>query len=72
MISREGGLNDRGDVREPVRQAREDNSTRVGNSGAERMGGNRSVLRVRLEKALAEAKFEMGKSVKKSDERNGE
>ena len=72
LFSGQGALISLGDVSEPVIQARAFISTRVGNSGADTMGGSRSVLWVSLEKALAEAKFAIGKSLTPSDEWHGE
>jgi hypothetical protein len=61
-----------GDVSEPVIQAIASISTRVGNSGADTMGGSRSVLWVSLEKALAEAKFAIGQLLTPSDDWHGD
>ena len=72
LFSGQGALISLGDVNEPVIQARAFISTRVGNIGADTMGGSRSVLWVSLEKALAEATFAMGKSLTPSDEWHGE
>jgi imidazolonepropionase-like amidohydrolase len=72
LFSGQGALISLGDVSEPVIQARAFISTRVGNSGADTIGGSRSVLWVSLEKALAEAKFAIGKSLTPSDEWHGE
>ena len=72
LFNGQGALISLGDVSEPVIQARAFISTRVGNSGADTIGGSRSVLWVSLEKALAEAKFAIGKSLTPSYEWHGE
>lgn len=61
-----------GDIIDPVIQARAFISTRLGNNGADTVGGSRSVIWVTLEKALAEAKFAMGQSLTPIDEWHGE
>jgi imidazolonepropionase-like amidohydrolase len=68
----QGALISLGDISEPVIQARAFISTRVGNDGADTVGGSRSVIWVTLEKALAEAKFAMGQSLTPIDEWHGE
>jgi imidazolonepropionase-like amidohydrolase len=72
LFNGQGAMISLGDVSDPVIQAKAFISTRVGNSGADTMGGSRSVLWVSLEKALAEAKFAIGKSLTPSDEWHGE
>jgi imidazolonepropionase-like amidohydrolase len=72
LFNGQGALISLADISNPVIQARGFISTRVGNSGADTMGGSRSVLWVSLEKALAEAKFAVGKSLTPSDEWHGE
>jgi imidazolonepropionase-like amidohydrolase len=72
LFSGQGALISLGDVSDPMIQARAFISTKVSNSGADTMGGSRSVLWVSLEKALAEAKFAIGKSLTPSDEWHGE
>jgi imidazolonepropionase-like amidohydrolase len=72
LFNGQGALISLADSSNPVIQARGFISTRVGNSGADTVGGSRSVLWVSLEKALAEAKFAIGKSLTPSDEWHGE
>lgn len=72
LFNGQGALISLGDINEPVIRARGFISTRVGNGGADTVGGSRSVLWVSLEKALAEAKFAIGKSLTPSDEWHGE
>ncbi|MFQ3189824.1 MAG: imidazolonepropionase-like amidohydrolase [Paraglaciecola sp.] len=72
LFNGQGAMISLGDISNPVIQAKAFISTRVGNSGADTMGGSRSVLWVSLEKALAEAKFAIGKSLTPSDEWHGE
>jgi imidazolonepropionase-like amidohydrolase len=72
LFNGQGAMISLGDVSDPVIQTKAFISTRVGNSGADTMGGSRSVLWVSLEKALAEAKFAIGKSLTPSDEWHGE
>jgi imidazolonepropionase-like amidohydrolase len=72
LFSGQGALISLGDVSKPLLQARAFISTRVGNNGADIIGGSRSVLWVSLEKALAEAKFAIGKPLTPSDEWHGE
>jgi hypothetical protein len=68
LFNGQGAMISLGDVSDPVIQAKAFISTRVGNSGADTMGGSRSVLWVSLEKAFAEAKFAIGKLLTPSDE----
>ncbi|MFT5839357.1 MAG: imidazolonepropionase-like amidohydrolase [Flavobacteriales bacterium] len=72
LFNGQGALISLAAVSDPVLQARGFISTRVGNDGADNMGGSRSVLWVSLEEALAEAKFAIGKSFTPSDEWYGE
>jgi imidazolonepropionase-like amidohydrolase len=72
LFNGQGALISLADTSNPVIQARGFISTRVSNSGADTMGGSRSVLWVSLEKALSEAKFAIGKSLTPSDEWHGE
>jgi imidazolonepropionase-like amidohydrolase len=72
LFNGQGALISLGDTNTPIIQARAFISTRVGNGGADTMGGSRSVLWVSLEKALAEAKFAIGKSLTPKDEWHGE
>ena len=72
LFNGQGALISLGETSNPVIRAKAFISTRVGNSGADTVGGSRSVLWVSLEKALAEAKFAIGKSLTPSDEWHGE
>jgi imidazolonepropionase-like amidohydrolase len=72
LFNGQGAMISLGNVSDPVIQAKAFISTRVGNSGADTMGGSRSVLWVSLEKALAEAKFAIGKPLTPIDEWHGE
>jgi imidazolonepropionase-like amidohydrolase len=72
LFNGQGAIISLGHSNDPVIQARAFISTRVSNSGADSVGGSRSVLWVSLEKALAEAKFAIGKSLSPSDEWHGE
>ena len=72
LFNGQGALISLGDTNTPIIQAQAFISTRVGNGGADTMGGSRSVLWVSLEKALAEAKFAIGKSLTPKDEWHGE
>ena len=72
LFNGQGALISLGDTSNPLLQARGFISTSVGNGGADTVGGSRSVLWVSLEKALAEAKFAIGKSLTPSDEWHGE
>jgi imidazolonepropionase-like amidohydrolase len=72
LFNGQGAMISLGNVSVPVIQAKAFISTRVGNSGADTMGGSRSVLWVSLEKALAEAKFAIGKPLTPIDEWHGE
>lgn len=72
LFNGQGALISLGDISNPVIQARGFISTRVSNGGADTVGGSRSVLWISLEKALAEAKFAIGKSLTPSDEWYGE
>ncbi|GAC21004.1 amidohydrolase family protein [Paraglaciecola arctica] len=72
LFNGQGALITLGDTSTPLIQARAFISTRVGNGGADTIGGSRSVLWVSLEKALAEAKFAVGKSLSPRDEWHGE
>ena len=72
LFNGQGALISLGDIIDPVIQARAFISTRLGNNGADTVGGSRSVIWVTLEKALAEAKFAMGQSLTPIDEWHGE
>jgi imidazolonepropionase-like amidohydrolase len=72
LFSGQGALISLADISDPVLQARAFISTKVGNHGADTVGGSRSVLWVSLEKALAEAQFAIGKSLTPSNEWHGE
>tara|TARA_R110002153_G_scaffold1590_6_gene8288 strand:+ start:15046 stop:16326 length:1281 start_codon:yes stop_codon:yes gene_type:complete len=72
LFNGQGALITLSDTSTPLIQARAFISTRVGNGGADTIGGSRSVLWVSLEKALAEAKFAVGKSLSPRDEWHGE
>jgi imidazolonepropionase-like amidohydrolase len=72
LFNGQGALISLGDISDPVIQARAFISTRLGNNGADIVGGSRSVIWVTLEKALAEAKFAMGQSLTPIDEWHGE
>ncbi|MFT6777109.1 MAG: imidazolonepropionase-like amidohydrolase [Paraglaciecola sp.] len=72
LFSGQGALISLADINDPMLQARAFISTKVGNHGADTVGGSRSVLWVSLEKALAEAQFAIGKSLTPSDEWHGE
>jgi imidazolonepropionase-like amidohydrolase len=72
LFNGQGAFISLADISDPVIQARGFISTRVGNGGADTVGGSRSVLWISLEKALAEAKFAIGKSLTPSDEWHGE
>lgn len=72
LFNGQGALISLADVNDPVIRARAFISTRVGNSGADAVGGSRSVLWVSLEKALAEAKFAIGKSLTPMDDWHGD
>jgi imidazolonepropionase-like amidohydrolase len=72
LFNGQGALISLGETSNPVIRAKAFISTRVGNSGADTVGGSRSVLWVSFEKALAEAKFAIGKSLTPSDEWHGE
>jgi len=72
LFNGQGALISLGDISDPVIQDRAFISTRLGNNGADTVGGSRSVIWVTLEKALAEAKFAMGRSLTPIDEWHGE
>ena len=72
LFNGQGALISLGDISDPVIQARAFINTRLGNNGADTVGGSRSVIWVTLEKALAEAKFAMGRSLTPIDEWHGE
>jgi len=72
LFNGQGALISLGNISEPVIQARAFISTRLGNNGADTVGGSRSVIWITLEKALAEAKFAMGQSLTPIDEWHGE
>ena len=72
LFNGQGALISLADTNNPVIRARGFISTRVGNRGADTIGGSRSVLWVSLENALAEAKFAIGKSLTPSDPWHGE
>jgi imidazolonepropionase-like amidohydrolase len=72
LFSGQGALISLGDSSDPIIQARAFISTRLGNNGADTVGGSRSILWVSLETALAEAKFAIGKSLTPIDEWYGE
>ena len=72
LFNGQGALISLGNISDPVIQARAFISTRLGNNGADIVGGSRSVIWVTLEKALAEAKFAMGQSLTPIDEWHGE
>jgi imidazolonepropionase-like amidohydrolase len=72
LFNGQGALISLVETSSPIIQARAFISTRVGNGGADTVGGSRSVLWVSLEKALAEAKFAIGKSLSPKDEWHGE
>lgn len=72
LFNGQGALISLADDSNPVLKARGFISTRVSNSGADTIGGSRSVLWVSLEQALTEAKFAIGKSLTPSDEWHGE
>lgn len=72
LFNGQGALISLADINDPVIRARAFISTRVSNSGADTVGGSRSVLWVSLEKALAEAKFAIGRSLTPMDEWHGE
>lgn len=72
LFNGQGALISLGDTLHPVIKARGFISTRVGNGGADTVGGSRSVLWVSLETALAEAKFAIDKSLTPMDEWHGE
>ena len=72
LFNGQGALISLGNISDPVIQARAFISTRLGNNGADIVGGSRSVIWVTLEKALAEAKFAMGRSLTPIDEWHGE
>jgi len=72
LFNGQGALISLGDSSDPVIQARAFISTRLGNNGADTVGGSRGVIWVSLETALGEAKFAMGKSLTPIDEWHGE
>lgn len=72
LFNGQGALITLGDSTSPVLQERAFISTRVGNGGADTVGGSRSVLWVSLKNALAEAKFAIGKSLKPNEAWHGE
>lgn len=72
LFNGQGALISLGDISDSVIQSKAFISTRVGNGGADTIGGSRSVLWVSLEKVLAEAKFAIGKSLSPKDEWHGE
>ncbi|PKG97151.1 amidohydrolase family protein [Paraglaciecola sp. MB-3u-78] len=72
LFNGQGALISLGDSSDPIIQGRAFISTRLGNNGADTVGGSRSVLWVSLETALAEAKFAIGKSLTPIDEWHGE
>ena len=72
LFNGQGALISLAAISDPVLKARGFISTRVGNDGADTVGGSRSVLWVSLEEALGEAKFAIGKSLTPSDEWHGD
>jgi imidazolonepropionase-like amidohydrolase len=72
LFNGQGAMISLGHTKQPIIQARSFVSTQVGNSGADAIGGSRSVLWVSLEQALGEAKFAIGKSLTPMDEWHGE
>ena len=72
LFSGQGALISLGDSGDPIIQARAFISTRLGNNGADTVGGSRGVIWVSLETALGEAKFAIGKSLTPIDEWHGE
>jgi imidazolonepropionase-like amidohydrolase len=72
LFNGQGALISLGDKAETLIKARGFISTSVSNSGADRIGGSRSVLWVSLQAALDEAKMAIGKSLTPSDEWYGD
>lgn len=72
LFNGQGALISLADGNNAIIKARSFISTRVSNSGADTVGGSRSVLWVSLEQALAEAKFAIGKSLTPMDQWFGE
>ena len=72
LFNGQGALISLGDDAETLMKARGFISTSVSNSGADRIGGSRSVLWVSLQAALTEAKMAIGKSLTPTDEWHGD